>query len=355
MKQITQLLSISLVTATLLLASCTNPDNKRTPDTSFNPGINTSPPPTYQGGVKIPAYTLFAELRSTPQVYCITAGIPQTVTGTKGTKLMFYPNSFKYANGNIVTDGTVCIELVEMLTPGAMIANMATTQTTDNQLLHSGGQVYINATKNGEKLYANKYGIAYPQPAASTVPMNLYYGNRNNEDSIVLWRPLDPATSSGTGTTATETITDTSGGGGGGTSGGGFSTLPFYIFDSCTDFKYINCDKLNSVPGPSTDIHFVMPDTTFNAYTTTIYMIFSDINSVASVGYFYENATKSFSLKYYTLPIGYTMTVVTLCKKDDGKYYFSEQTGLTITDAMSIDIPMTERSLDYIKTRLGAL
>lgn len=351
MKQITQLLSLSLVTATLLLASCTKPDNKRTPDTSFNPGINTSPPPTYQGGVKIPAYTLFAELRSTPQVYCITAGIPQTVTGTKGTKLMFYPNSFKYANGNIVTDGTVCIELVEMLTPGAMIANMATTQTTDNQLLHSGGQVYINATKNGEKLYANKYGIAYPQPAASTVPMNLYYGNRNNEDSIVLWRPLDPATTGGIGTRLGSTFFDT------GIAPSSPTSLDsnYYFFQSCTNFAYVNCDVLLYLTVPKTNIHFILPDSSFNNGNTLIFTHITNINSV-HVPLFYSKATNTFDLgSTSAIPVGYNINVLALCKKTDGTYYFSEQTGLTITDAMSINIPMTERSLDYIKTRLGAL
>lgn len=291
MKQIIHLLSLSFVTATFLLVACTKPNNKRTPDTSNNPGINTSPPPTSQARVKIPAYTLFAELRSTPQVYCITAGIPQTVTGTKGTILRFYPNSFKYANGNIVTDGTVCIELVEMLTPGAMIANMATTQTTDNQLLQSGGQVYINATKNGEKLYANKYGIAYPQPAASTAPMDLYYGNRNNEDSIVFWRPLDPATAGGAGTTAAGTTTvDT------------ISNI--YLFDYCTNFTYINCDKFYNYPEPKTNIYFIMPDSTFNKDNTSIFFILNEINSVSSVNNVsYNKVNNSFNLRDLKVPV----------------------------------------------------
>lgn len=338
-----RLLSLSFVMATLLMASCTKPNNTRTADAPVNTGINTSPPPSYQGGKKVSAYSLFAELRSTPQVYCITAGIAQTVTGTKGTKLMFYPNSFKYANGNIVTDGTVCIELVEMLTPGAMIANIATTQTTNNQMLQSGGQVYINATKNGEKLFANKYGIAYPQPAASTVPMDLYYGNRNNEDSIVLWKPLEPATAGGTGTTAAGTATDD-------------TISNFYLFDSCTNFTYINCDRFNSLPEPKTNVYFIMPDSTFNSYNTTIFLIFNEINSVATVSsYSYNKAYNSFNLLEMKVPVGFNMTVLTLCKKSNGKFYFSEQTGLTITDAMSINIPMTEQSLDYIKTQLGAM
>jgi hypothetical protein len=341
MKQTTQLLSLSLVTATLLLVGCTKPNNKRTPDTSNNPGINTSPPPTSQAGLKIPAYTLFAELRSTPQVYCITAGIPQSVTGTKGTILRFYPNSFKYANGNTVTDGTVCIELVEMLTPGAMIANMATTQTTDYNMLQSGGQVIIKATKNGEILYANKYGISMPQPAASTLSMDLYYGNRNNADSVLLWRPLDPATSGGTGTTATGTEEDT--------------TSIIYIFDSSTEFNGVNLDRFLSFSLPRTKLKFNLPDTSFSILNTCIFLIFPEINGLVHL----EQKNRIGGVSYFSsnteISVGQTFNYVAISKKANGKYYYYEKTNYTIPENMNVDVTLTEQSLEYITTQLGGM
>jgi hypothetical protein len=340
MKQITQLLSLSLATALLLLASCTKPNNKRTPDTSFNPGINTSPPPTYQAGVKIPAYTLFAELRSTPQVYCITAGIPQTVTGTKGTILRFYPNSFKYANGNIVTDGTVCIELVEMLTPGAMIANMATTKTTDNQLLQSGGQVFIKATKNGEQVYANKYGISMPQPAASSLSMDLYYGNRKNVDSMLLWQPLDPATSGGTGTIASGTVED--------------SSAIIYIFDSSTEFDYVNLDRFYFMSLPKTKLKFNLPDTSLNYNNTCIFIILPEINAVIPLDEKTKVNGKTVFSTSYEISVGHTINYVAISKKAEGYYYY-EKNNYVLPENMNIEVTPTERSLDFIKTRLGEL
>jgi len=332
---------LSFISASLLLASCTKPNNTRTADAPINTGINTSPPPSYQGGKKVSAYSLFAELRSTPQVYCITAGIPQTVTGTKGTKLMFYPNSFKYANGNIVTNGIVCIELVEMLTPGAMIANMATTQTTDYNMLQSGGQVNIKATKNGETLYANKYGISMPQPAASSLSMDLYYGNRNNADSVLLWRPLDPATSGGPGTTATGTEEDT--------------TSIIYIFDSSTEFNDVNLDRFISFSLPKTKLKFTLPDTSFSILNTCIFIILPEINGlvhleqknrIAGVSYFSSNTEIS---------VGQTINYVAINKKANGKYYYYEKTNYTIPENMNVDVTLTEQSLEYITTRLGSM
>ncbi len=347
---------LTAIFAVLSLVACRKPNNSRTTNDPYVPvNPNGQPPVNYPGSGAASATlkSLFNDLRSTPQTLTTTAGVSSTLYGTKGTRITFYPNSFKDASGNIITSGTIVIKLTEMLTPGAMIAENATTQTTTGDILRSGGQVKIEASKDGQAVYANKYSLSFKQPAASYQPMDLYFGDRNNNDSAVLWRPLDTASTGGTGTTATGTTTDSTTGGGGGT--GGFST-PFYVFDSCTDFIYVNCDKLNSIPGPRTNIHFVMPDTTFNANNSTIYLIFNDINSVATVRReSYETSTKSFNLKYYTLPIGYTMTVITLCKKADGKYYFSEQNGLTITDAMSVNVTMTERTLDFIKTRLGEL
>jgi hypothetical protein len=230
-----------------------------------------------------------------------------------------------------------------------MIAENATTQTTTGDVLRSGGQVKIEASKDGQAVYANKYSIGFKQPVASYQPMDLYFGDRNNADSAVLWKPLVPSTGGEPGTAATGTIP-------GVTPGGSVTdTSHFYVFDSCTDFLYINCDRFNSYTGAKTNINFVMPDTSFNEFHTQIFIVFSELNSVARVAN-YIKATKSFSLApHYTLPVGYIINVIAISKKDDGKYYFSEQNGLTITDAMSIDIPMTERSLDYIKTRLGEL
>ncbi len=345
-------LNIVLLTsifALLSLAACRKPNNSRTTNDPYVPvNPNGQPPVTYPGSGAASATlrSLFNDLRSTPQTLTTTAGINSTVYGSKGTRITFYPNSFKDASGNVITSGNIVIKLTEMLTPGAMIAEKATTQTTTGAMLHSGGQVKIEASKDGQAVYANKYSISFKQPTASTQPMDLYFGNRNNTDSIVSWRPLDTTSTGGTGTTTTGTTTDSS-------SSGGSST--YYVFDSCTDFNYINCDRFMGLPGAKTNIHFVMPDTSFNSSNTMVFVVYTAINSVYNP-WSYTASSNSFDLGgSFIAPVGYNINVITLCKKTNGTYYFSEQNGLTITDAMSINVTMTERTLDYIKTRLGEL
>jgi hypothetical protein len=177
---------------------------------------------------------LFKDLRSVPERQCVTAGVSQTVTFKKGTKLIFYPNSFKDKAGNIITSGTVCLEVTEMYKPGDMIANRATTMS-DEGILQSGGQVYIKATKNGEEVFANKYGIAYLQPAPSEQPMNLYYGDRSNSDSLVIWTSANISLA-GTSTTKTTKTSDSV--------GLGYLYPMHYVFDSCSKLQFINCDRL---------------------------------------------------------------------------------------------------------------
>lgn len=133
---------------------------------------------------------LFAGLRTEPFKFSVDAGVQSVGYGPQGTKLVFYPHSFKDASGNIISSGKIDIELTEMYTSGSMIGNNAVT-TCNGQLLRSGGQVKIKATQNGKEVYANKYGIGFKQPDASSNPMELFYSNNNSLDSTTVWEEPD--------------------------------------------------------------------------------------------------------------------------------------------------------------------
>ncbi len=327
--------------ALLMIAGCRKPNNKRTTDINTTPVNTGGQPPLFPGGTQPSLRELFKDLRYTPEKQCVTAGVLQVVTFSKGTRLTFYPNSFKDAAGNIITSGTVCMEMIEMYKPGDMIANMATTTTTGGDLLRSGGQVYINATKDGQTVYANKYGIAFKQPSASSEPMSLYYGGINNKDSLLKWTQ---ANTSIPGTTAAATVPD--------------SLLGSrYIFDSCTDFHFINCDQLNEQTSPRTVVKIILPDSSFNDQNTRVFVILPGINGVvAAVNY--SSSLHSLDVgsdhPLHEVPTGMVADIIVMTVKND-KYYYSEQTGLTVTAGMTVNATMTEQSLDYIKTRLGAL
>lgn len=269
------------------------------------------------------------DLRSTPEKQCVTAGIEQTIVFSKGTILKFHPNSFKDKAGNIITSGTVCIEMIEMYKPGDMIANWASTNTVDGEILSSGGQVNIKATKNGEEVYANEYGISFLQPMSSPAPMYLYYGNNSNEDSIVTWEQFDDRVPS-----SLQTYSDSSG------------TLPrtYNIFNSCTKFAWLNCDQPDYIKvNPSIPRTRVKIDIDTQFYRRSDYMdflILHELNAVVRVGKW--------------VPVGLDASVVCIICKN-GSYYYFEKKGITITEGMTIKVSPNIKSLDYIKESLAAL
>jgi hypothetical protein len=326
MKKNPQIFLALTIAVALLVVSC-----RKTND--------PAPGPTPVGTDKSELNNLFKAFRSSPEIKCVTAGTSQTVVFSKGTKLTFYPNSFETATGATITSGTVCLEVIEMYKPGEMIANRATT-TYNNQLLKSGGQVHIKATQNGVEVFANKYGIGFRQPGATMQPMRLFYGDTNNEDSVTTWTTDTIVFDKGS---FTEMATFD-------TSGSAASNAWYFQFDSCTDFKWINCDYFTNNTDPRTNITIKPSDTTFNRTNTTIYMVFPVFNAVAGA---YSNTDK-YLFTGYNFPIGLNMKVVMLSNKN-GEYYYEEQTGLTVAANMTITTTPTKQSLEYIKEKMKDL
>lgn len=297
---------------------------------------------------------LFSVFKSAPQTFTVTAGQYYRVWGVQGTMLRFYPNSFRDAAGNVITAGTVEIKLVEMYKPGAMIANRAI--TTDNgALLNSGGQVSIIATLNGQPVYASKYGVGFAQSAPVGQPMELYYGNRQSSDSVVRWTEASPL---GTGNAVASTVTlNDSIQGPNPVAWQGPQPPPgnhyYYLFDSCTDFTMINCDHFTGYPD-LTDIQAVVPDSTFQASNTDIYIIFPDINSVTKFKH-YDYGTNTFTLgTSYNVPAGHVVTIVAMTN-NNGNYYYYEAPNITVTPNMVINIAMQPQTYTFIATALSNL
>ena len=303
--------------------------------------------------------SLFVSLRPVPQSITVTAGFLQTVYGIGGTKLTFYPNSFKDKKGNVITSGIIDIQLTEVYTLGDKIATRATT-TSNGQLLTSGGQVLITATMNGNEVFANKYGIGFKQPGQSQKPMTLFYGDTNNPDSVVTWGVPSPnqvgVYVSGT-TTYSDTnivvfvnpntgVVDTM------TTHG--PILDYYQFDSCTNFNWINCDYFYTSSAQLTDVTVFVPDTSFNSANSEVFVLFPTINAAAHMS-LYTVATHSFDLpKGYYIPVGMPIDIVVATNKN-GTYYYYQETGITTINGLFIFANMQQSTLAYITTQLQGL
>lgn len=282
--------------------------------------------------------SLFQQLRSTPQIFTVVAGTYQTITGAKGTRISFHPQSFKDLAGNTINAGNIKIELTEMYKPGEMIANRVTTTTAAQRPLTSGGSVNIKASLNQHEIFANSYKMEFKQPAPSENPMAIFTGYQVTDATGTNVKWLDDTTG-----TVLRTVKDS------------MNQGSYYGFDSLTNFNWVNCDYFYSAPAPKTDITIVAPDNSYDLTNTQIFVIFPGINSVTSM-YAYDAATHSFSFGYsnYHLPVGTSIKILILGGKSN-TYYMDLKDNITVTNGMTINFTPATKTLSEIQTALTNL
>lgn len=287
---------------------------------------------------------LFSLLKSSPQIITVPAGVAKTVYADKGTQLSFYPNSFKDASGNIISSGDVQVSIVEMYKTGDMISNRAST-TSNGELLESGGQIYISASMGGAPVFANTYGVGFAQEDSSATPMSIFVGAPSPTDTVVTWEVGDTARA-GTTTTGT-TVT-------------GNPSIPAsyrsrFIFDSCTSFGWVNCDRFRGYTGSWTNVRVTMPDSTYDRVNTAVFYTFPSVNGVMQATE-YDKETMRFSLRSYSrVPLDIDMKVVVMSMTKDGSIRFYQDIGIIVTDTMIIDATPVSMSLDSVKLMLSEL
>jgi hypothetical protein len=326
--RVTQLMSALMISVTVLcLSSCKS---------------DQDPIPVNPVATDLPINDLYRALKPQPQSFNVNAGSSQTITGAKGTVITFNPQSFKTQAGVVITSGNINIKLTEALTPGQMIMNRVSTVTDADNLLQSGGSVNIVATLNGSPVYANRYKVSFKQPSLSSQPMALFNGivtPSGINEGAVIWSNNPTNTINGT------TILN----------GNDSMENAYYIFDSCTNFNWVNCDYFSNTPDPKTDITVVMPDGTYNDSTTDVVMILPALNMVCGIGH-YNAATHSFNLgtSNYFVPLGNNIKVVIMGVKN-GVYFFELQNNITVTNGLTLIATPANTTLSNIQTILSGL
>ena len=303
---------------------------------------------------------LFARLRYMPQSLSVQAGRDTVVCGTNGTLLHFYVNSFKTATGNVITSGTINLQLVEMYKARDIICNRASTMA-NGKILSSGGQVSINASMDGQTVYTNGYGIGFPHANSSGTHMALFYGGTGNDDSVTTWSQSD---TTNPGNVAHGTTADSTSSGHG---------AAMFIFDSCTNFTYINCDCFYNNDSPKTSVNIILPDTTFNPGNTQVFVVLHNISVWGSIAdttiavlTSYDNtgssnyvaATNTLTVKTEgqtnTIPAGLNYELVVITNKN-GQFYYWETTGVVPHNGIIVNAALAPESQSDIASRLLGL
>ncbi len=294
---------------------------------------NTDPPVP---GVKSNIDNILKSKRPTDQVFSVTAGTYQTITGASGTKVSFNPSSFQNRDGSLITSGTVQVSMTELYGVDEMMSYNAIT-ISGGRLLQSGGEVLLKASKAGAEVFSNGATISFPTTNISQ-PMSLFYGDFEIDsidgDTTIVWDPVDS-------TIVTNPTRDSS----------SSSSTTYYNF-TIDSFTWINCDYFYSSGSPLTDINFVSNDSMVDS-NTAVFVYFPSINALTRTHGF-DPITHTFTLGWgYQIPVGLNFTVISISEVN-GNYYSYIQNH-TATSGMTINMNFSPTSLSAFWTAVAAL
>lgn len=268
---------------------------------------------------------LFETQAPAAQSFSIMPNTTQTITGSEGTKITFYANSFVDAQGNAVT-GQVDFELKEIYAKGDMIWSERMTIASNGQLLESGGEFSLKATSAGQEVFLNQsFFMEAPVSSATSNPFAMELFTSTESDST--WTPADSTW------VGVDSLTNNY----------------QFNFDSLT---WINLDYF--VGNSNTTTAFsVEPRLSSGVNLTGVsaYLVFDNMNSVGSLSY--DAAAGVFNTSY-SLPIGESVTVVIIGM--DASQLYLGTLSTTITALTSpIQVPMNPVTQAQLQTAINNL
>jgi len=135
--------------------------------------------------------SVYNEMGAKTQSFTVNAATGASFYGKGGARFIFPPNAFT-KNGNPVT-GDVQVQVAEYPKISDMIFSKVLT-VSNGQPLVSGGEVYVDARQNGEKLdISGTFQVNIPQRSTADSAMQLYTAKDydSTKSSAINWQ-LDP-------------------------------------------------------------------------------------------------------------------------------------------------------------------
>lgn len=267
-------------------------------------------------------------LNSVTQTFDLNAGAgPVSFTSANGVIFTIDGSSLS-SNGNPVT-GQVDIKYIEIFNGGDMLTTgmhtMGMMPSGGKSMLLSGGEFYINATKNGQPLELN--GSITLQ-----IPTSLTDGDNGGDPDMTLWDFIeedvwveqDP-TATGQNGVFLE-----------GQGGIGINSV-YYAFVG--DFGWCNVDIFYSDPRPKTTILASVPEG-YDNQNCAIYLHYDgEGNGLATLDT-YDTATGLFSEHYGQIPIGLECHVI-FVTEDNGQWRYAIKP-VTISAGAVYDFTLAE-------------
>jgi hypothetical protein len=271
----------------ILVASCSKNDDGDSPD--YVPSASAFAA-LREGALDTQTFTFNAEDGAT--TFTTANGVQFTINGNCLTQ-----------NGNPIT-GQVVVEYAELFNPGTMLVTnkptMGRMPNGDMSLLISGGEFYINATKNGQQL-------AISCPMQVIIPANLTGGADTgmslwdgtiDEDGNLEWDEQDRANGEN----------------------GVFVEGPNY-YAYFSNFGWTNVDRFYSDPRPKTTILAEAP-TGYNFENSAIYLHYDGEGSSLAKLDTFNPTTNQFSEHYGQIPVGLECHVI-FVTEDNGQWRYA--------------------------------
>jgi len=271
----------------ILVASCSKNDDGDLPD--YVPSASAFAA-LREGALDTQTFTFNAEDGAT--TFTTANGVQFTINGNCLTQ-----------NGNPIT-GQVVVEYAELFNPGTMLVTnkptMGRMPNGDMSLLISGGEFYINATKNGQQL-------AISCPMQVIIPANLTGGADTgmslwdgtiDEDGNLEWDEQDRANGEN----------------------GVFVEGPNY-YAYFSSFGWTNVDRFYSDPRPKTTILAEAP-TGYNFENSAIYLHYDGEGSSLAKLDTFNPTTNQFSEHYGQIPVGLECHVI-FVTEDNGQWRYA--------------------------------
>lgn len=271
----------------ILVASCSKNDDGDSPD-------------------YVPSASAFAALREEAldtQTFTFNAEDGATTfTTANGVQFTINGNCLTQ-NGNPIT-GQVVVEYAELFNPGTMLVTnkptMGRMPNGDMSLLISGGEFYINATKNGQQLTIScpmQVIIPANLTGGADTGMSLWDGTID-EDGNLEWDEQDRANGEN----------------------GVFVEGPNY-YAYFSSFGWTNVDRFYSDPRPKTTILAEAP-TGYNFENSAIYLHYDGEGSSLAKLDTFNPTTNQFSEHYGQIPVGLECHVI-FVTEDNGQWRYA--------------------------------
>lgn len=257
---------------------------------------------------------LFSDaIDSRTQVFTVDATTTNNITTAQGGTVTFTGGAF-LLNSTPVT-GNVSVEIIEIYKRGDMLVTdkptVAKLPGNNFDILTSGGEIFVNATQNGQQLTTSGYVIQLPGALTGGIDtgMNVFTGQFLPDGNLV-W--------------VQQTQWDLGFGGG---------AQPTYVTFS-SNFGWTNVDKFSSNPNPKTNIKAFPPVGYTNANSKVFLSIDGAVNSLVNL--FGDPATQSFTFNGYPVfPIGLECHIIFISEENGMWKYGIKQATLQANDTFT--------------------